>query len=78
MAKGADFYFKDHEESRELGRVALRGGVVSVAGGYLNGVLQLTAAIVLARLLTPDDFGLVAIIMALTSFAPLLIDFSPY
>ena len=75
MAKGADFYFKDHEESRELGRLALRGGVVSVAGGYLNGVLQLTAAIVLARLLTPDDFGLVAIIMALTSFAPLLIDF---
>lgn len=75
MAKGADFYFKDHEKSGELGRVALRGGMVSVAGGYLNGVLQLAAAIVLARLLTPDDFGLVAIITALTGFAPFLIDF---
>lgn len=75
MAKGADIYFRDNKESEELGRLALRGGVVSVTSGYLNGVLQLTAAIVLARLLTPDDFGLVAIITALTSFAPLLIDF---
>jgi O-antigen/teichoic acid export membrane protein len=53
----------------------LRGGVVSVAMQYCNGVLQIVAAIVLARLLTPDDFGLVAIITVLTSFAPLLIDF---
>jgi O-antigen/teichoic acid export membrane protein len=35
----------------------------------------LIATIVLARLLAPDDFGLVAIVTVLTSFAPLLIDF---
>src|SRR3974390_2884442 len=75
MAKGAEVYFEDHRESRDLGRAALRGGAISVAVQYGNGVLQIVAAIFLARLLTPDDFGLVAIVTVLTSFAPLLIDF---
>jgi PST family polysaccharide transporter len=71
----AGVYFEDHKESRDLGRLALRGGAVSVAVQYGNGVLQLVAAVVLARLLVPKDFGLVAIVTVLTSFAPLLIDF---
>jgi O-antigen/teichoic acid export membrane protein len=75
MADGAGIYFEDHRESRNLGRMALRGGVVSVAMQYSNGLLQIVAAIVLARLLAPADFGLIAIVTALTSFAPLLIDF---
>jgi PST family polysaccharide transporter len=68
-------YFEDHKESGKLGSEALRGGMASVAIQYGNGALQLAAAVVLARLLTPDDFGLVAIITVITSFAPLLIDF---
>jgi len=75
MAQSTEIYFAEHQESGNLGRQALRGGVVSVAIQYCNGVLQILAAIVLARLLTPEDFGLVAIITVLTSFAPLLIDF---
>jgi O-antigen/teichoic acid export membrane protein len=75
MAHHSVSYFEDHKESRDLGRMALRGGATSVAMQYGNGVLQIVAAIVLARLLTPADFGLVAIVTVLTSFAPLLIDF---
>jgi O-antigen/teichoic acid export membrane protein len=75
MAEGDGAYFEDHRESKDLGRLALRGGIVSVAMQYGNGVLQIAAAIVLARLLAPEDFGLVTIVMVLTSFAPLLIDF---
>jgi polysaccharide transporter, PST family len=75
MARGADVYFEDHQESADLGRQAVRGGIVSVAMQYGNGGLQLIAQVVLARLLAPADFGLVAIITVLTSFAPLLIDF---
>jgi len=75
MVQSVDAYFADHQESGDLGRQALRGGIVSVAMQYGNGVLQILAAVVLARLLTPADFGLVAIITVLTSFAPLLIDF---
>ena len=75
VAEGVGVYFEDHRESKDLGRLALRGGIVSVVMQYGNGALQIAAAIVLARLLAPEDFGLVAIVMVLTSFAPLLIDF---
>jgi O-antigen/teichoic acid export membrane protein len=75
MAEAAEAYFEDHEASSDLGRLALRGGIVSVAMQYGNGALQIAGAIILARLLTPEDFGLVAIVAVLTSFAPGLIDF---
>ncbi len=75
MTEGTGIYFEEHQASSDLGRRALRGGIVSVAIQYGNGVLQIGASIILARLLTPEDFGLVAIVTVLTSFAPLLIDF---
>jgi PST family polysaccharide transporter len=75
MAEGVGVYFEDHKESRDLGRLALRSGTISVALQYGNGLIQIIATIVLARLLTPEDFGLVAIVTVLTSFAPMLIDF---
>jgi O-antigen/teichoic acid export membrane protein len=74
-ASDVEFYLEEQGISRDTGERALRGGIISVAGGYGSAALQLAASVVLARLLTPDDFGLVAIITALTSFAPLLIDF---
>jgi O-antigen/teichoic acid export membrane protein len=75
MMQDADVYFRDHSVSADIGRLALRGGTISVLSGYGNGVIQIVSTIVLARLLSPSDFGLVAIITALTSFAPFLIDF---
>jgi polysaccharide transporter, PST family len=75
MTDSVAVYFEDLSESKDLGRRALRGGFVSVAMQYGNGVLQIVAAVVLARLLAPEDFGLVAIVTVLTSFAPFLIDF---
>jgi polysaccharide transporter, PST family len=68
-------YFEGLDRSADLGRLARRGGVASVASVYGTGILQILGVIVLARLLTPNDFGLVAIVMILTRFAPLLIDF---
>jgi PST family polysaccharide transporter len=67
-------YFENFERSEQLGRQALRGGIAAVASTYGNGVLQIAATIVLGRLLTPEDFGLVALVAVLTSFAPFLID----
>jgi len=75
MADHAAVYFEDHKESNDLGRQALRGGTASVAMQYSNGVLQIAAAVMLARLLAPEDFGLVVIVTVLWNFAPLLIDF---
>ena len=70
MAVGAEVYFEDHKASADLGRLALRGGIVALAMQYGNGALQMAAAIILARLLTPEDFGLFAIVAVLTSFTP--------
>jgi O-antigen/teichoic acid export membrane protein len=75
MAANVGSYFEDLQASADLGRLAKRGGMASVAGVYGNGILQIVGAIVLARLLTPEDFGLVALVMVLMRFAPLLIDF---
>jgi PST family polysaccharide transporter len=75
MTQGAEAYFEDQKASRDLGRLALRGGIVSVAMQYGNGALQIAATVILARLLAPEDFGLVAIVTVLTSPASLLIDF---
>ena len=55
MAVGAEAYFEDHKELKDLGRLALRGGVVSVVMHYGHGDLQIVAAIVLARLLAPQS-----------------------
>jgi O-antigen/teichoic acid export membrane protein len=75
MKASVNSYFESLETSSDLGRLARRGGVASVVSVYGNGILQILGVIVLARLLTPEDFGLVAIVMVLVRFAPLLIDF---
>lgn len=46
----SSIYFQPLGESDELGRKALRGGAISVAGTYGSAILQIGAAIVLARL----------------------------
>jgi O-antigen/teichoic acid export membrane protein len=75
MTEVVGVYFEDHRESKDLGRLALRGGFVSVAMQYGNGLIQIVTAVILARLLAPEDFGLFAIVTVLTSLAPLLVDF---
>lgn len=67
-------YFEDNSSQEGLGRKSLRGGVISIAGRAMNAVIQIATLVVLARLLTPEDFGLVAMVTALIGFAPVLID----
>jgi len=49
---------------RDLGGTALRGGFATLAGQVARGVIQAVSLIVLARLLLPGDFGLVAMVAA--------------
>ena len=44
MAEATEAYLEDHKASSDLGRLALHGGVVSVAMQHGNGALQLAAA----------------------------------
>jgi O-antigen/teichoic acid export membrane protein len=61
-----DHHFRTDEVEANLGRRSARGGRLAVAGqgGRLLVTVVLTA--VLARLLTPADFGLVAMVTSIT------------
>lgn len=67
-------YFGDNESKKNLSQQALHSGIVSVFARGLNGVAQVGSTIVLARLLEPEDFGLVAMVAAIAGLAPALID----
>src|SRR5262249_47293627 len=68
-------YFEDHKSHASLGRQSVRGGAVTVAARAINAVIQVGSVLFLARLLTPEDYGLVAMVTAITGFAPVLVDF---
>lgn len=52
----------------------MRGGAVTLVSQGLRVLLQLASTAVLARLLTPSDFGLVAMVVAVIGFIGLLKD----
>jgi O-antigen/teichoic acid export membrane protein len=53
---------------------SVRGGAVTLSSQAVKFVLQLGSTAVLARLLTPADFGLVAMVAAFTGFVSLFKD----
>jgi len=66
-------YFKDHSIEAGHGRRSVRAGAVIVSAGVIITVIQLLTFLVLARLLSPEDYGLVAMVTAITVFAPLVV-----
>ena len=64
----ADALRVDHLHQDLKGR-SVRGGAVSVAAQCAQILLQSVSTVVLARLLTPVDFGLVAMVTAITAIA---------
>lgn len=52
-----------------LARTGARGGVVTLAGQVVTVLARTVALIVLARLIAPEAFGLVAIVTAIATFA---------
>src|SRR3954454_24883014 len=59
----ADSYFGENKPHAGLGRKALHSGVTFVAARGVNIFVQLASTILLARLLSPHDFGLVAMVL---------------
>lgn len=58
-----------------LGDAAARGASITLIGQAYRTLLQLASMIVLARLLTPADFGLVAMVAAVIGVSELFRDF---
>ncbi len=63
----------DHLNNDLRGR-SVRGGALNLTSQGFQFVLQTTATVVLARLLTPADFGLVAMVATVTSLAQAFAD----
>jgi polysaccharide transporter, PST family len=74
LKRNVDKYFEENKPYTGLGRASLHSGVAIVAVRGLNVFVQVASTILLARLLSPHDFGLVAMVFALSAFAPFLID----
>jgi polysaccharide transporter, PST family len=60
------------DQASELRRLAVRGAGVTVFSQGVSLAVQMSATVILARLLTPDDFGVVAMV---ASFSLLLTSF---
>jgi PST family polysaccharide transporter len=71
--KGSQIFESEHL-SHDLGGKALRGGGITLASqGVLFGI-NLIRAIILARLLTPEDFGLIGMVTVFVNFAVMFKD----
>ncbi|UOE44331.1 lipopolysaccharide biosynthesis protein [Agromyces larvae] len=67
---------RDRDPRREqLGHKASRGVAVTMGGLWSKTLIQMLSTVVLARLLDPADFGLVAMVMAIVGVADLVRDF---
>ncbi|NKS18705.1 oligosaccharide flippase family protein [Rhodococcus hoagii] len=76
MTAGPKEAIDDHPgESSALASTAARGASYTIAGQLVRIVVMFAGTIVLARLLSPEDFGLVAIVASLVAFGELARDF---
>lgn len=71
--KPRDPFGVEHLDANIEGR-SVRGGVVTLFGQGIKVAIQLAAVMVLARLLTPTEFGLFAMVAVFLSFLEILKD----
>ena len=58
-----------------LGSIAARGAVLTMGGQGVKIMLQFCGIVILARLLSPNDYGLMAMVVVLTGIGDVLRDF---
>ncbi len=73
MQPPSSMFTTDHLQADLKGR-SVRGGLVNLTSQGAQFLIQSTATIVLARLLTPADFGLVAMVATVTSLGQAFAD----
>lgn len=73
-AEKSDLHFRTDHLAQDLRGRSVRGGTVTLAAQTLRFLLGLGSTAVLARLLVPDDFGLIGMVTAVTGFVALFKD----
>ena len=67
-------FFGDNTAQHNLGQRSLKGGILSIGARLIMATVQASSVIILARLLSPTDYGLVSMVSAVLGLAPLLMD----
>src|SRR5439155_1351766 len=71
---GYEQYFQTEHLKKDLQARSFRGGVVTLGAQGAKFALGLLSTAILARLLRPQDFGLVAMVTSITAFIGLFKD----
>lgn len=70
---GQTFFKTDHLQ-KDLKKKSVRGGAITMVAQAMKFMLQMCSTIVLARLLTPDDYGLIGMVTVVIKFVVLFKD----
>lgn len=66
-----DLLFNNNHIASNLKKASATGGMVIIISQSLRFLIRMISTMVLARILFPSDFGLLAMVMAITNFATL-------
>ena len=69
-----EIYFRTHHLRANVGERAARGGAVAISAQALKFVITIGSTSILARLLTPQDYGLIGMVTFVTAFVSLYKD----
>ncbi len=67
-------YFNNHKLTTDLKGRSVRGGAITLLAQGSKFILQLSSTIILARLLTPNDYGLIGMATPIIGFVQLFKD----
>jgi PST family polysaccharide transporter len=74
VQKSQTVFFSDNKSEENHGRRSLQSGAITIVSRIIIGVIQIGSVFCMARLLSPEDYGLVSMVTAITGFAPGLVD----
>lgn len=69
-----DRFFNTDHLNPDIKRITVRGGAITSIAQVAKQLLTIASTVVLARILTPQDYGLVAMVTAVTGFVALFKD----
>ncbi|MDX5420688.1 MAG: lipopolysaccharide biosynthesis protein [Hymenobacteraceae bacterium] len=72
--KREEKWFKTHHLKDDLKAHTVKGGFTTIAGQAISFIMTLSSTAIMARLLSPEDYGLVAMVTAVTGFVTIFKD----
>jgi PST family polysaccharide transporter len=67
--QNSDLFFRVDHIKNDLKGKTVRGGAITIISQFMKLFLSMCSTIILARLLSPQDFGMIAMVTAITGFA---------